>query len=77
MDAPLLNETKEDIMAEVSKPLQIIQKYLPEVQQDLKKTVKEEKLENIVTNIIKKLIAETNKEREKVIYANMEKKLWP
>ena len=60
-------------MAEASKPLQIIQKDLTEVQQDLKKTVKEEKLENIVTNIIKKLIAENNKEREKVIYADMEK----
>ena len=77
MDAPLPNETKEGIMAEVSKPLQIIQKDLTEVQQDLKKTVKEEKLENIVTNIIKKLIAENNKEREKVIYADMENNLWP
>lgn len=74
MDATLQNKTKEDNMAEVSKFLQIIQKDLTEVKQDLKKTVKEEKLENIVTNVIKKLIAENNKEREKVLYAEMEKR---
>ena len=74
MDAAPPNETKEDNMAEVSKLLQNIQKDLTEVKQDLKKTVKEEKLENIVTNIIKKLIAENNKEREQVLCAEMEKR---
>ena len=62
MDAAPPNETKEDNMAEVSKLLQNIQKDLTEVKQDLKMTVIEETLENIVTNIIKKLIAENNKE---------------
>ena len=44
------------------------------MKQDLKKTVKEEKLENFVTTIIKKLIAENNKEREKFTYAEIEKR---
>ena len=52
----------------------ILQKDITEVKQDLKKTVKEEKLENVVTTIITKLIAENNKEREKFIYAEMEKR---
>ena len=57
MDAAPPHKTKEDNM--VSKLLQIIQNDLPEVKEV--KTVKEEKLENIVTNIGKKLIAENNK----------------
>ena len=52
-------------MAEVRKLLRIIQKDLTEVKEDLNKTVKEEKLENIVTYIIKKFIAEYKQRQRK------------
>lgn len=57
-------------MTEVYKLLTSIKTDLSEVKQDLKKTVKEENLEKLVTDILQKLLIENNK----VISAEIEQK---
>ena len=58
----------------ISKTLSLIHSDIKEVKVDLKKTVKREELESLVTNIVKNLIDANNKEREKVINAEVDKR---
>ena len=59
---------------ETLETLETIREDLAEIKNDLKKTVTEDKLETLVSTIIKKLLQQNNKEREKLINAEVEKR---
>lgn len=54
-------------MSEVSRSLRIIQSDLAEVKTELKKTITDDKLESLVSSIVKKIIEQNNKEIENKI----------
>lgn len=49
-------------MAEVSRSLRLIQSDLAEVKTELKKSITDDKLESLVSSIVKKIIEQNNKE---------------
>lgn len=51
-------------MADISKQFAQISRDLTELKNDIKKTVKRDKLETLVTNIVKKIVDQNNNERE-------------
>jgi hypothetical protein len=55
-------EKSKDTMVEVSKTLTLIQKDLADLKKDLKKTIKEDNLESLVSTIVRKILEQNNKE---------------
>lgn len=60
-------EKNKENMSEVSRSLRIIQSDLAEVKTELKKTITDDKLESLVSSIVKKIIEQNNKEIENKI----------
>jgi predicted RNase H-like nuclease (RuvC/YqgF family) len=67
-------EKDKDTLAEVNKQLSQISKDLAELKCEIKKTVKEEKLETLVTDIVKKILQQNINERDESLKAEFEKK---
>ena len=76
VESPVKQTTNEvHVSATTSlETLETIREDLAEIKNDLKKTVTEDKLETLVSTIIKKLLQQNNKEREKLINAEVEKR---
>lgn len=64
---------ERDTIAEVSKQLAQISKDLAELKIEINKTVKGDKLESLVTDIVHKILQQQNKERNEVVKAEIEK----
>lgn len=60
-------EKNKKKMSEVSRSLRLIQSDLAEVKTELKKTITDDKLESLVSSIVKKIIEQNNKEIENKI----------
>jgi hypothetical protein len=65
-------EAKE--ISEVSKTLTLIQRDLAEMKSELKKTIKDDKLEATITKVVQKIVSENNKARDKEIRTEIDKR---
>jgi predicted RNase H-like nuclease (RuvC/YqgF family) len=63
-----------DSLVEVSQQLCAIQKDIKEVKCELKKTVKDDRIEVLVTAIVKNLLIENNKERDSIVKEKLDQK---
>lgn len=61
-----LEQTCDNVtMSEVNKPLILIQQDIKEVKMELRKTIKDDKLESLVSSIVKRIVEQNKKNNNK------------